>query len=642
MQTDKQQIIKLLSSDKSEDIREGAFLAGNGKLVDAVPLLVGHIENVNPGVQGAVDSALRKIGGQNVLYAVLPYLRSEDPPVRNMAMDLLREVGNSNVTALTELLADEDPDIRIFGADILGATGSVMAVPALGSALLRDREVNVRYQAAVSLGNLAFPEAADSLNHALNDEEWVQFAVIEALTKVRAESSVDALARALDKSSELVASVIVDAIAEMGYIKAVPLLMKRLPEANVPMANKLVRAILKIVGPRSLSLVGKDAQKNMMGYMLQALQDEDVDIQDAAIQGLTATSNDDAYTAVFNLLLTLNVDKDQERMLHIIDLLAAMGYNHTLEDSMEQADDYRKMVAIEIMGKLDAPEVKNALKKSFWEQPRDVQRGAAAALLSRSDASDTSFFLDMLEHSTDGDLLKAAIIFLGKQKDAEVVKEKIFPLLHHPYDDVKEAALESCIAAKNSSINEEFRKMATSAEEFERMMAMHALGRYGVDENIEFLKVGLKDDSSNVRKITVEAMNDRQCPVTEGRVTLLEPLLDDDNRDVRLAVLDLLGSCTEPRSVNYLLSGLKDDDAWIRARCAEKLGVKHVTSAADTLADLLNDEHTLVVVKAIEALAELGGEHAFTHLLPLVDHPDGDIQRAAEDALDKVRKSGEK
>lgn len=226
---DVQQILALLSSDEPEHVREGAYEAGYAKLEEAIPLMVAKLEEVrSSGVQEAIDRALRKIGGKPVVDAVIPLLRSEDPPVRNISMDVLREVGKSDVNALAALMDDEDADLRIFGADILGSTGSAVAVPLLSSALLKDPEVNVRYQAAVSLGELAYPEAATALNHALDDDEWVKFAVIEALVKVKAESSVGAMLMALNHSSALVASNIVEALGEMGYMKAAPMLLERL------------------------------------------------------------------------------------------------------------------------------------------------------------------------------------------------------------------------------------------------------------------------------------------------------------------------------------------------------------------------------------------------------------------------------
>lgn len=259
--SEEQHILEVLQSDDAEQVREAAYSAGELRLEAAVPHLVRHLQSQNIGVQEAVDNALRKIGGAAAVAGVIPLLRSDDAPIRNISMDILRDIGRDEFDALKQLLHDEDPDIRIFASDILGTSGSILAVPALCEALLRDPEVNVRYQAAVSLGTLAFPEAADCLNKAMQDEEWVQFSVIEALIKIRAESSVNALVKALDTTSDLVASMIVDALGEMGNLKAVPLLLKRIEKSPTPLRNKIVRAIVSILGKKSLSLLGEREQQ---------------------------------------------------------------------------------------------------------------------------------------------------------------------------------------------------------------------------------------------------------------------------------------------------------------------------------------------------------------------------------------------
>lgn len=72
-------------------------------------------------------------------------------------MDVLREIGADDFDSLKQLLHDDDVDMRIFASDILGTSESILAVPLLCEALLRDPEVNVRYQAAVVLAPWPFP-----------------------------------------------------------------------------------------------------------------------------------------------------------------------------------------------------------------------------------------------------------------------------------------------------------------------------------------------------------------------------------------------------------------------------------------------------------------------------------------------------
>ena len=120
--------------------------------------------------------------------------------------------GGQNLHSLVRLLQDSDPDVRIFAADILGTSGRTGAVSALSESLLTDSEVNVRYQAAVSLGELGHHEAVDALSRALEeDEEWVQFAVIEALLKIGDSSIINMMVETFDRSSKFVSAMVVDA-----------------------------------------------------------------------------------------------------------------------------------------------------------------------------------------------------------------------------------------------------------------------------------------------------------------------------------------------------------------------------------------------------------------------------------------------
>lgn len=638
MQEELKKIQELLESNDPEAIREGAYMAMHNGSHDLVPLLVKNIEFPNPGVQEAVDGALRKIGGQVVLFSVLPLLRSEDPTVRNIAMDLLREVARSDVMALADLLKDDDADIRIFGADILGSSCSALAVPPLGHALLRDPETNVRYQAAVSLGELGFPEAAESLGMALKDEEWVQFAVIEALTKLGDESSVAPLLQALDKSTELVASSIVDALGKLGYIKAVPLLIRALPSASTPLANKIVCAIVNIVGPRSLSLLGPNEYDRMRGYFFTALEDEDEEIQDAAISGLASSKGDEEFAAIFKVLAGLNPDRHHERMVGLVKILSGMGYHDELAKNLKSGDETLSFLAMDIISHMSDPAILPLIKEAFWKSQRDLQRAMISVAAAQATAADRDFFLDVLERHKDGTVLKSVLFFLGKLGDESLIFEKVLPQLDHPYNDVKEAALDASVAMGSEAVNARFQEMTKDENEMHRMMAFYALGRFGLRGNLPYIAEGIKDPSAEVRRIAVEALhgkgNDEE---NQQAVKLLEPCLEDESVEVRLAAINALGICREPEAVDLLLKAIHDPDAWVQARAAEALGGKQLDAVAPQLAELLDSSETLVVIKTIDALTNIGGDVAFQYLLPLVNHPDPEVQNAAEAAMEQIR-----
>lgn len=47
-------------------------------------------------------------------------LRSDEAPVRNVAMDILREIGSDSMESIQPYMQDEDVDLRIFITNILG------------------------------------------------------------------------------------------------------------------------------------------------------------------------------------------------------------------------------------------------------------------------------------------------------------------------------------------------------------------------------------------------------------------------------------------------------------------------------------------------------------------------------------------
>ena len=635
------QILEFLAATEPELIREGAQLAGEQQLTEAIPGLVRHITSSNIGVQEAVDRALRKIGGPEVVYAVIPLLRSDDAPARNLAMDILRHLGSTTLPPLYGLLRDEDPDVRIFAADILGSTGSAVAVPHLCRALLNDPEVNVRYQAAMSLGQLAFPESAACLNSAMEDEEWVQFAAIEALTKICDADSVGALIKALGKASELVASIIVDALGEMGDIKIVPLLLKRLGSSPTPLGNKILRAILNVMGERSLSLLGAKECERLSGYLPSALADEDPDIQDAAVKGFAALGGVGATTHILQHVARLDMEQEPFRIASAIEALAAIGHSPELDAALKDGDDITTQVAMEVLLLVDEETAVSMLVSVFWDKSRDMQRMIILELASRASSKYQSFFLDVLDRHKDGSVLRGALLFLGRRGDPATVLEKILPFLEHPYDDVKESALEACIALHTPEVEQYFKNLTRHTDPAQRMIGVYALGYFDIERAVEELSQALNDESPEVRKVAVEAFG-RTCPLVESHLQRVESKLNDENREVRMAVVDTLGLCSSDRFVKSLLMGLSDVDPWVRVRSAERLGENKVLDAVQPLVHMLEDENTLVVIKAAQALGMIGGEAAFRALLPLLGHQDKDVSEAAEEALNAIhRRAGE-
>lgn len=635
-----EKILALLASHDEDGTREGAHLAGDARLEEAIPVLIELLQSDKPGVVEAVERALSKIGGAKTVQGLAPLLRSDNVTLRNASMDLLRLLGNQAINILFGLLYDDDADIRIFVSDILGKSGNINAVPPLTAALLKDPEVNVRYQAAVSLGELGFPQAVDSLIQALGDEEWVQFAVIEALIKIRAESCLGPLMKILEKSTPLVAAMIVEALGEIGNIKAVPVLMNGLSKAHPFLRNKIAKAIVKLLGPGSLALMSQKDRALLKEALLAALADtgDDDSTQKEALVGLGALGGAQSSAAIIEYVRKLDPDKDHDRIQAGINALSAIGFNEALENVITGGYGYdeAKSIVVQAMCPMHNRKGITLLKETFWNCSRDVQRMYMECLAEQCTVEDMDFFLKVLTEHDDGTILKHALRYLGGNADYESAGEAMLKLTEHPYDDVKEVAIETCIRINSPKMVERFREMARNANIMRRMMGVYALGRQDVDGNIDILNEALEDAEPEVRRLGVEALS-QQCTLTHKYMSHIVPRLFDESRDVRLAVLDALGRCPDDSVLSLLLQALHDQDVWVKARVVEALGQQKREEAVPRLVELLNDDNQLVILKSIEALSEIGGQEAFSAILGLVASDDPEIQQMAEVAVDRMR-----
>ncbi|OIO02234.1 MAG: hypothetical protein AUJ49_06535 [Desulfovibrionaceae bacterium CG1_02_65_16] len=634
--TDCKEILAMLKSAESDALREGAYLAGEAKCEDAVPLLVEMLKSSNIGVQESADNALRKIGGPQAVSGVIPLLRSDDAPVRNGAMDILRALGSQQLQAIIPLLKEEDVDIRIFATDILGSAGNVMAVAPLCEALLKDPEVNVRYQAAVSLGDLGLPEAAKCLNQAMRDEEWVQYSVIEALAKIRHSSSIDAMVKAMSHSSELVVSMIIDALGDMGNVKAVSLLLVRMESSPTALRNKIVKAIVKILGAKLVNLLPKDARANFREYLLIALEDEDEEVQDAGINGLAAMGGDDAAAGIFAIAVTLDPDQDQDRLDRILSSLAQMGVTAVLKSALRSEDARAAQLAVEVLSRVSSPEVEGVLVNAFWQNPIAVQRAIITVLAHIAGQGSVDFFMDLITKHNDGKVLKAAASFLGQKLRYAPAADLLFELLDHQYDDVKEAGLDACVAIGGEEMQERFRKLFSGIDPMKRLMAVYALGRIDAAANMDLLKTAMEDENPEIRKHALKAVAS-QCHESSVWTGLLAPRLLDENRDVRQTVVELMGECFCPEIIPHLLSALGDEDDWVKVRALEVLGQRRIAEAIPSVVAQLENPNKLVAIRAIECLGAIGGTAAFQALLSISGGEDYELMEAAESAIARIQ-----
>jgi HEAT repeat protein len=301
-----------------------------------------------------------------------------------------------------------------------------------------------------------------------------------------------------------------------------------------------------------------------------------------------------------------------------------------------EGNDIQVHVAVDASLLMNNPLSIQHIKDIFWQHDRDIQRTAAARLARIAGQDDVPFFLDLLERHTDGEVLKAALFFLGNRMQAEQALEKLFSMLAAPHDDVRTAALEACISLHSPQAAQRFKQLFKEDDPQLRAMAVYALGRQNLTGNLPELRSALEDENPQVRQIAVEAFG-VSGPCDRDYLPILLPRLHDENKDVRLALVSLLGKCNLPEALSHLLSALDDQDDWVRIRAVEGLGHLKASVAVQPLVQMLDSSNPMLTFKIIDTLGRIGGKAAFHALLGMIDHEDPEIQHVAAEAVSSIQ-----
>lgn len=631
------ELFKKLRSQNVDEIRSAAFEAAELGLSEAIPMLIEHLQSPNVGVQEAAEYALRKIRGAEAVTYIAPLLRSEDVGLRNNAMDILREIGSDDLNILYELLHDRNVDIRIFITDILGSSGATFALGMLMDVLEKDLDINVRYQACISLGSLGYAQAKEALGNALkNDEEWVQFAAVEALIKLKADDCIDTLLAVLPTSSELVACTIINALGAIGNISSVPILLQRLDKNSGPLRNAAVKAIIQIIGAPSLGLLGEKELEKLHTYLLIALEDEDEDVVLAALAGLSFFCSVDTAKAVFERIQKMDPARNVELLSAAVRCLVDIGYNDALKQAIFSTNEVMVRAAIEVCGLLGCRRCVGLLITAFWSLPIDMQETLIHYLVTIADATDASFFIELLEKHKDPFIIEEALLFLGERASCSSISSELFRFLYYPDPKIRETALQACLALKDTFVNQKIIDLFSHEESSFRRMAIYAMGKIDAETYLDSLLVALKDTSPEVRKTALEFLE----PLCESRPELfitVSVCRNDESKDVRLALVELARKLNTPESLSLIITMLEDNDTWVRIRAIEALADYKEEIAVAAIIQRLEGDNLLVTMKIIETLGVIGGKIAFQALLGLTNHENPEIQQAVSHALCSIR-----
>jgi HEAT repeat protein len=345
------------------------------------------------------ESARKLLAYQEDLY--LPdlekWLRNgEEAVLRNAAMETYKELGERGMGPLVSFLGDEDSDIRIFAANVLGDIKSPIALQALVKAL-QDPDDNVKIAVVEALGKIGDTRAVGPLTALLGDMPWTALAAIEALGRIGGEKALSTLHKCLenqdyrgmacsalekagdlgsiehlvplmdrDETKELALQAIVG-IAEREKVELSPSQFS----CNIDQLTDWLRSPKDEVRRAAFIAFSWSEDPRGLPFFLQAFQNDL--LLEYAVKGLLSLGG----RAVQEIIRAMRQPCKNKGMLAKV--LAMAGEKEALMlFARDEDDEVRAEVALAI-GRLRTPEAAEALRALSRDPIEEVQ---AAALLS--------------------------------------------------------------------------------------------------------------------------------------------------------------------------------------------------------------------------------------------------------------------
>jgi HEAT repeat protein len=139
-------------------------------------------------VREAILNSLVRLNDPSAISGLVDCLRSEDAALRNEVIETFKHMNDEVVPVLRSLLADPDPDVRIFVVNILDSERHQEAESWLIEVIERDKHVNVCATAVDLLCEVATEAAIDPLvrlKDRFRSEAYIQFAADLAIKRIR-------------------------------------------------------------------------------------------------------------------------------------------------------------------------------------------------------------------------------------------------------------------------------------------------------------------------------------------------------------------------------------------------------------------------------------------------------------------------
>jgi|ERR1035437_454445 HEAT repeat protein len=190
---------------------------------DGVPALLRRLgEEPSRLVREAIFLALTRIDSDAAIEGAIGLLESDDPQIRNQAVEVLRQKGARSIPFLKTVMRDGDKDLRKLVLDVLSEIHASGA-EAIYQAALADQDLNLVITAVENLGKMRAGEFRSRIEDLLQSaaHPMLEVACLEALVGIGHESSLAAIRRCFPDLAALPDFLLASCLKALGALGSV-------------------------------------------------------------------------------------------------------------------------------------------------------------------------------------------------------------------------------------------------------------------------------------------------------------------------------------------------------------------------------------------------------------------------------------
>lgn len=226
------------------------------------------IQDDDKGLRNAVTSLIKNNRNPKFPWVIAQFVTSSDLSVRNLAGEILINLGPLSVESLIEFNHQDDNDTLKFIIDVLSLIGDQRVALFVMGILSTTENDNVILACLEALGNIRFEGAIEVLILFYDRNELYKPTVVESLGKIGSKAALDFLVERFPVEDELTKYSILESLGSLGDINTFFFLLEQMSEISGPMVLPLIMSLSALKEKCYLDVPFDNRMKNLLLYTI--------------------------------------------------------------------------------------------------------------------------------------------------------------------------------------------------------------------------------------------------------------------------------------------------------------------------------------------------------------------------------------